>query len=57
MTIWQLTKDDVEAVVTQLHQGKSLAQVADDLGISVEMAACAVRKWPRMQKPVFWLRA
>lgn len=56
MTIWQLTREDMEAVVTQLRKGKSLQQVADDLGISVEMAACAVRKWPSMQKPMPWIR-
>lgn len=51
MTIWQLTHDDVEAVVTQLRAGKSLKQVADDLQISVEVAVCAVRLWPKLIRP------
>ncbi len=45
MTIWQLTDDDVEAVVSQLKAGRKLEEVASDLGISVEMAVCAMRKW------------
>jgi DNA-binding NarL/FixJ family response regulator len=54
MTIWKLTTDDVEAVMTQLRKGKSLKQVADDLGISEEMAACAVRQWPSIRKQSLW---
>jgi len=50
MSIVQLTKDDCEAVVTQLKNGKTIKEVAADLQISVEMAACAVRKWPELSK-------
>ncbi|MEW8977705.1 MAG: hypothetical protein AB2385_04795 [Symbiobacterium sp.] len=45
MTIWQLMPEDVEAIVTQRKAGRSRKEVADDLGISVEMVACAERKW------------
>lgn len=48
MSIVQLTRDDCEAVVTQLRNGKTLKEVAADLQISVEMATCAVRKWPEL---------
>jgi hypothetical protein len=54
MTIWKLNNDDVEAIVTQLQAGRSLKQVADDLGISEEMAACAVRKWPAIRPMQVW---
>ncbi|MFZ5814706.1 MAG: hypothetical protein ACOY93_05335 [Bacillota bacterium] len=50
MTIWQLTAEDVEAVVTQLKSGRTPREVAEDLGISVEMVTCAVRKWPTVQR-------
>lgn len=50
MTIWQLTSDDIEAVVTQLQAGRSPKEVADDLQISVEMVTCAVRKWPTVRR-------
>ena len=45
MTIWKLMDADVEAVVNQLKAGRSPKEVADDLGISVEMVTCAMRKW------------
>jgi uncharacterized protein (DUF433 family) len=50
LSIWQLTRDDVEAVVSLLKRGKTMEQVAADLQISVEMVACAVRKWPQLRK-------
>lgn len=50
MTIWQLTEADVEAVVTQLNAGRKPNEVAEDLGISVEMVHCAVRKWPIVRR-------
>ena len=50
MAIWQLTPDDIEAVVTQLRTGKRLEEVAADLGMSVEQAACAVRLWPKVRR-------
>ncbi|MGE5673389.1 MAG: hypothetical protein ACM3XM_05830 [Mycobacterium leprae] len=50
MAIWQLTDEDVEAVVSQLQAGKSKSEVAENLGISVEMVTCAVRKWPSIHK-------
>lgn len=57
MSIVQLTKDDCEAVVTQLKTGKTIKEVATDLQISVEMATCAVRKWPELSRsrPIFRL--
>lgn len=54
MTIWQLTADDVEAVVTQLKAGRTPKEVAEDLGISVEMVICAVRKWPSIRRATPW---
>lgn len=54
MTIWQLTHDDVEAVVTQLKAGRTAEEVAQDLGISVEMVVCAVRKWPTIRRSHTW---
>lgn len=50
MTILQLTADDVEAVMTQLQAGRTAKEVAEDLGISVEMVTCAVRKWPTIRR-------
>ncbi len=54
MTIWQLTADDCEAIVTQLSTGRTPKQVAEDLGISVEMVTCAVRKWPTVGRRSAW---
>ena len=54
MSIWQLSEYDVEAVVSQLKAGKTLKQVAEDLGISVEMAACAVRKASELRRNTLW---
>lgn len=54
MAIWQLTDDDVEAVASQVESGRTLQQVATDLQISVEMAACAMRKWPSLQAKRAW---
>lgn len=54
MAIWELTADDVEAVVTQMKQGRSIKEIAVDLDISEEMALCAVRKWPSLQKRRKW---
>ncbi|HEY3367578.1 MAG TPA: hypothetical protein VGK74_21175 [Symbiobacteriaceae bacterium] len=54
MTIWQLTDDDVEAVATQANSGRTLQQIAGDLQISVEMAACAMRKWPSVKAKRTW---
>lgn len=54
MTIWQLTPDDVEAVMTQLKAGRTPKEVADDLGISIEMVTCAVRKWPTVSRRNRW---
>jgi uncharacterized protein (DUF433 family) len=50
MSIWQLTEDDIEAIVNQLNAGRSKQEVAEDLGISVEMVVCAIRKWPRLRR-------
>ena len=50
MTIWKLMPEDIEAVVTQLKAGRTRDEVAHDLGISVEMVTCAVRKWSAMPK-------
>lgn len=50
MMIVKLTRDDVEAVVTQLESGRTQKEVADDLGISVEMVTCAVRQWPSVRR-------
>lgn len=50
MTVWQLTDYDVEAVATQMKQGKSFEEIARNLEMSVEMVACAARKWPALQK-------
>jgi len=54
MTIWQLNDADCEAIVTQLKNGRTPKQVAEDLGISVEMVTCAVRKWPTVQRKTAW---
>lgn len=54
MTIWQLTNHDIEAVMTQLKAGRSTEEVAQDLGISVEMVVCAVRKWPTIRRTNPW---
>lgn len=54
MTILKLTVDDMEAVVNQLEAGRTPEQVATDLGISVEMVTCAVRKWPTVQRRNRW---
>lgn len=53
-TIWQLSEYDVEAVVTQLKAGRTAEEVAVNLGISVEMVSCAVRKWPKIQRNNPW---
>jgi hypothetical protein len=45
MTILQLTPDDVEGIHYQILSGKSRIDVANDLGISVEMVVCAERQW------------
>lgn len=50
MTILQLTTEDIEAVMTQLNSGRTSKEVAEDLGISVEMVTCAVRKWPTIRR-------
>lgn len=52
MTIWQLTAEDVEAVMALLKTGRTPKEVAEDLGISVEMVTCAVRKWPALQRTI-----
>lgn len=57
MTILQLTAEDVEAVVTQLKAGRTPKEVAQDLGISVEMVTCAVRKWPTTRRDLSFLWA
>lgn len=54
MSIYQLTDADVEAVVNQLKAGRSMKQVADELGISVEMVLCATRKWPELYRRSVW---
>lgn len=50
MSIWQLTDADVEAVETKMKQGKSFAEIAEELDISVEMVACAARKVPDLHR-------
>lgn len=50
MTFWQLMPEDVEAIATQVKAGRSREEVANDLGISVEMVTCALRKWSAMSK-------
>ncbi|HEY8345779.1 MAG TPA: hypothetical protein VIL07_00710 [Symbiobacteriaceae bacterium] len=50
MSIWQLTDADVEAVATQIKQGRSYEEIARDLDISVEMVVCAARKWPEVRQ-------
>lgn len=55
MTIWKLTAADVEAVVSLVRAGHKLEEVAADLGISVEMAVCALRKWPEISRPARWV--
>lgn len=54
MSIWQLSDYDVEAVVNQLKSGKTMKQVAEDLEISVEMVACAVRKAASQRRNALW---
>jgi uncharacterized protein (DUF433 family) len=54
MMIWQLTDDDVEAVVNLMKKGHSVEEIAKEFGMSVEMVVCATRKWPRMQRKFAW---
>lgn len=54
MHILQLTPLDVEAVMTQLKQGKTYAAVAADLGISLEMVVCAARKGKNVRPFFMW---
>lgn len=50
MSIWQLTDADVEAVETMMKQGKSFAEIAKELDMSVEMVVCAARKVPDLHR-------
>jgi uncharacterized protein (DUF433 family) len=47
MSIWELKYEDCEAVVNQLRAGHSREEIATDLGITVNMVVCALRKWDR----------
>lgn len=47
MSIWELKYEDCEAVVNQLRAGHSKEEIAADLGITVNMVVCALRKWDR----------
>lgn len=44
MNVWELTTDDVEAVVNLQRGGMSRQEVAKTLGMSMHMVVCAERK-------------
>lgn len=52
MSPWQLSDDDIVLIIGMLNAGKSAEEVANSLHISLQMVACAVRKWPYMKTRV-----
>lgn len=47
MMVWELTMDDVEAVVNLQGRGLSREEIAKSLGMTVHMVVCAQKKAAR----------
>jgi hypothetical protein len=50
MRIFQLTDEAMAQAAAQARSGKTLQQIANDMQISMEMAASAVRQWPMIER-------